>query len=221
MVKCNVGDDRNFRAHHIGGIPSAQHANFDDCHIHCFVGKMSKRCSSDYFKIGWSHSGNNLSICDCGNTFSKRFLSDWHTITRNALGQMFEVRARVRTNMQTMGHQQLGDDLCGRALAIGSSYMNDWIIQFWMCHHIHERRNVVERWRFDSPSFFVACVLVKIDERLGVIHSVEVRAMKQRGVGGQRVWNEERWLDQLCLLLSPRPQSLSPHRYGLAIHTWC
>ena len=57
---------------------------------------------------------------------------------------MLKVWTCVRTNMQTMGHEQLRNDLCRRTLAVGSRYVNNWIAQFWVCHHIHERRNVVE-----------------------------------------------------------------------------
>ena len=85
VIECNVGDDRNFRAHHIGGIPSAQHAHFNDSNIHCFVGKVSKGCGSDNFKIGRSHARNNFGVCDCRNTLGEGFLSNWHAIARNAL----------------------------------------------------------------------------------------------------------------------------------------
>ena len=81
-----------------------------------------------------------------------------------------EVRAGVRADGQPVRHQQTGDHLRRRALAVGAGDVDDRVGELRIAHRRDDRLHPLERRRLDAPGLVVVGVGVEVRQRVGVGH---------------------------------------------------
>ena len=145
VVHGHVGHDCDLCLAHVGGIPAAQQADLDHSDIDGDVGKPSERRCGDGLEVRRAHACNKFQLRDGVDLLGEVVVGDGLGVTSDALVQPFEVRAGVRTHCQAVRHQQPGDHLRGRALAVGARDVDGRVQQLRVAHDADQSLHALQR----------------------------------------------------------------------------
>ena len=134
VVHADVGDDGDLRVAHVGGVPPTEHADLDHCDIDREVGEPSERGRRRRLEVRRPHAREHLEIGDGRDLLGELVVADVLAVAAHPLVGPFEVRAGVRTDRQPMRHQQPGDHLRRRSLAVGPGHMDHRVGELRIAH---------------------------------------------------------------------------------------
>ena len=120
VVHADVGDDGHLGVDDVGGVPATEQPDLDDGDVDGDVGEPAQRRRRDGLEVARADPGESLEVGDGGDLLGEVVVVDRLGVAGDALVDAFEVRAGVRPDRQPLGHQQPGDHLRRRALAVGA-----------------------------------------------------------------------------------------------------
>jgi len=144
VVEADIGDDRDLRLGDVGGVPSAKHADLENDHVHGGVGEVPEGGGGHRLEVGGAHTGHDLQAGDGCDLLAEVVAQYRFGVAPDPLSDVFKVRARVRADGQTRGHEEPGDHLDGRSLAVRAGHMNDGGAVLRVAHGGAESTDVVQ-----------------------------------------------------------------------------
>ena len=120
VVHADVGDHGDLGVDDVGGVPPPEQADLDDGDVDGGVGEPAERGGRARLEVARPDAGQSLEVGDGGDLLGQVLVVDGHGVAGPALVDPLEVRAGVRADLQALGHQQAGDHLRRRALAVGA-----------------------------------------------------------------------------------------------------
>ncbi|NBN89047.1 MAG: hypothetical protein EBV24_01835 [Actinobacteria bacterium] len=109
-------------------------------HVDRCIGKAPKRRGRENFKERRSNPGQALGIGHCSDVLGEGFVIDGCSVDEDPLVDPLEMGTGVCADPQPVGHQQLGDDLGRRALAIRPRDVNHPVVALGLTHDRRERQ---------------------------------------------------------------------------------
>jgi hypothetical protein len=145
VVEPDVGDDRHLGLDQVGGVPPAEQTDLDHGHVHGHVGEPAERGGGHRLEVAGPHAGEHLEFGDSTDLFGELLVADRFTVARDALVDPFEVWAGVGAHGEALRHQQLGDHLHRRPLAVGAGDMDHRRREMGIAHGSGQARDRLER----------------------------------------------------------------------------
>ena len=122
----------------VGGVPPPQQPDLDDHHVDGDVGEPPERRRRARLEVARTHAGEALEVGDGGDLLGELLVADRLAVAGQALVDPFEMWAGVRADRQPLGHQQAGDHLRRRPLAVGAGDVDDRRGELGFAHRLHE-----------------------------------------------------------------------------------
>jgi hypothetical protein len=170
VVHPDVGDGGDLGVDDVGGVPHPEHADLDHADVDGRVGEPPEGGRRARLEVRRSHADHSLEVGDGGDLLGERLVVDRLGVASDPLVDPLEVGARVRADLQALRHQQAGDHLRRRALAVGAGDVDDRVGVLRVAHRRAQPGDVVERRRRDPPGLLVRRVVVQVGERVLVLH---------------------------------------------------
>ena len=149
----DVGDDGDLRVDDVGRIPPTEQADLDHGDVDGEVGEPAERGCGDGLEVDRPHAGEHLEIGDGRDLLGEVVVADRLAVAGHPLVDPLEVRAGVRADREPVRHQQAGDHLRRRALAVGAGDVDDRVRGCGSPIADIERLHALERRRLDRPVF--------------------------------------------------------------------
>jgi hypothetical protein len=162
--------------------PPTEQADLDDGDVDGRVGEPAERRRRARLEVRRAHAGEALEVGDRRDLLGERLVVDRHAVAGQALVDALEVGRRVRADLQALGHQQAGDHLRRRALAVRARDVDHRVGVLRVAHRRAQPRDAVEGRRLDAAGLLVRRVVVEVRQRVAVVHG----AAGSRGVSWRR-----------------------------------
>ena len=130
---------------HVGGVPPPEQADLDDGDVDGDIGEPAERRRRHRLEVRRAHRDEPLEVGDRGDLLGEVVVADRLAVAADPLVEPLEVRAGVRPDRQAMGHQQPGDHLRRRALAVGARDVDDRVGQLRVAHRRDDGLHALRR----------------------------------------------------------------------------
>ena len=104
----------------VGGVPPAEQPDLDHRDVDGDVGEPAEGGGGARLEVARPDAGEPLEVGDRGDLLGELVVVDRLAVAGDALVDPLEVRAGVGADGEPLGHQQAGDHLRRRALAVGA-----------------------------------------------------------------------------------------------------
>ena len=179
MVASNVGDNRDLAVNHIGGVEPPEHADFDHRHLDSLVGKMQQSRRRDRLEPAERLQIRGLhKTCYVADGLTERRLVEFGRADPDPFTRRGDVRTRVEPDSQTLRGQQRLDHPRGRALAVGSGYVDRRTGVLGIAQNLHDLLHLVQRQALDGASTrldFIVDQPVKMIESFQIVQDSDFR----------------------------------------------
>jgi hypothetical protein len=145
VVQPDVGDDRDAAVRDVGRVPSAEQPDLDHGGVHRQIGEPAERRRREDLEPARRRAHQVGETRDVADHLAEGGLADRFAAPAHALGDRFEVGARVGADAQVRRLEEPGREACGRRLAVGAGDVEHRVLVLRVGHEPDELAHAVER----------------------------------------------------------------------------
>ena len=161
MFQSHVGNHRNFRDNHVGGVPQTSHAYFNHGVIHLLLGKVQKTHGRNHFKLGGFFPAPGQPGVHCllylFRYLGKVSIGNFLTVDGHSLVVPDKMGGSIGPGLFPGRHEYPAQERGHTALAVSSGNMNGPELAFRM---VQGRQNALDSFQAQmnaelAPAFHI------------------------------------------------------------------